>query len=99
GTPGFCLTYVSRNTVEDRNVGVGFKLARVDCGCRCFCPQLERDVVGNEVSFARIFEKCFTDSSPRVDRTKYVGAGAIVEPWKGAERFTLSAFAAARRAK
>src|SRR5205807_5689748 len=98
-THDFRLVYVSRNSVEDQNVDVGFKFVRVDCGIDCFFPKLDRDVVGNEVSFARIFEKCFTDSRPRVDRTKYVAAGAMVEPWNGAERFTLSAFAAARRAK
>src|SRR5262249_29259936 len=47
----------------------------------------------------RVFEECLADLCPRVDGAEYVATGAMIVTRDRAERFALSALAAARRAE
>src|SRR2546423_5197366 len=93
------LRHISGNPVEHEDVDVGFEFVGVDCGNDRFLPKLNRDVVRNELPFAGIFEKSFAYFAASVDRAKHVTARAMKVARDGAERFALSAFAAAGRAE
>ena len=93
------LVHVPWNAVEHERVDVGFEFVRVDRGVDRLFPELDRDVVRNELAFARVFEKRLADLGARVDRAENVAAGAMIEARDRAERFALGAFAAARGAE
>lgn len=93
------LADISRNAVEHERVDVGFKFVRVDRGVDGRFPKLDRDVVGHELTFARIFQKRFADFRARVDGAKYVATSAMIITWDRAKRFALRAFTAAGRTK
>lgn len=93
------LADISRNTIEDENIDVGFELVRVDCGVDRFFPKLHRDVIGDELTLARIFEKCLTHFGARIDGTEDVSAGAMEKAGNCSKSLTLRAFAAPGRTK
>ncbi|MEY2530240.1 MAG: hypothetical protein QOI96_325 [Verrucomicrobiota bacterium] len=88
---------VSWNAIEYERVDVWFELVRIHRGGDRLLPKLNRNLIGHELAFAGKFEKRTTHFRPRVDGAKDVSAGAMIIARDGTERFTLSAFAAARR--
>jgi len=62
-------------------------------------PKLDRDVVRNELTFARIFQERFPDFRAGVDGTKHVAARAMKKSRDRSEGLTLGPFAAAGRTK
>src|SRR5262249_34460715 len=93
------LLYVPRNPFEHENVDIRFKLVRVHRRGDRFLPKFDRDVVRDELAFARIFEERFPERCAGVDRPEDVAAGAMKEARNAAERFALSAFPAPWRAE
>jgi hypothetical protein len=93
------LAYVPRYAVEHKNIDIGFEFVGVDSGVNCFLPKFDRYVVGDELASARVFQKGLTDFGARVDGAKDVAARAMEKTRDRAERFSLRAFAAPRRAK
>ena len=93
------LADIARNAVEHENVDIGFKFVCIDRGIDPRLPELDRDFIGHEFAFARVFEKSAADLGARIDRAKDIAAGAMKEARDGAERAALSAFAAAGRAE
>src|SRR5207244_11254901 len=95
----FGLIHISRNPVEHENVDVRLELVGVDRGIDRFFPKFDRNVVRNELAFAGVFEKRFTDFAAGVDGAKHVSAWAMKKSRDRAKRLALSPFAAPRRAK
>ena len=80
-------------------VDVRLELVRVYRRIDRLSPKLHRDVIRDELAFARIFKKGFADFCARVDGAEYIAASAMIVTRDRAERLALGAFAAARRAK
>ena len=93
------LTDVARNAIEDEHIDIGLELVRIDRGIDAGLPKLHRDVIGDELAPAGIFEKRTPKSGARVDRAKNVAASAMKEARDRAKRATLGALASAGRAK
>src|SRR5207247_11211228 len=93
------LTHVSGNPVQYQRVDVRLELVRVYGRIDRLPPKLHCDIVRNELAFARILKKGFTDLCARVDGAEYVATSAMIVTRDRAERFALRPFAAARRAE
>ena len=93
------LTDVARNAIKDEHIDVGLELVGIDRGIYPGLPKLYRDVIGDELAPAGIFEEGTPNSGARVDRAKNVAASAMKKAWNRAKRTTLGALASARRAK
>src|ERR1043166_7202813 len=93
------LAHIPRDSVQHENVDIRFKLVGFDCCVDRHLPKFDRNVVRNELAFARVFQKCLAKRCAGIDRTKYVATRAMKIARNGSERFPLSAFAAARCAE
>ena len=61
------LIDVSGDSIKHENIDVGFEFVRIDGSSDCFFPKFDRDLVGYELAFARIFEKGFADFCACID--------------------------------
>ena len=95
----FRLADVPGNAVEDERVNVRFKLMRVHRRLDRLPPELDRNLIRHELTFARVFQEGFADFCARIDRAENIAAGAMIKARDRAERFPLGAFAAARGAE
>src|SRR5205807_4428062 len=93
------LVHISRNAVEHENVDIRLEFVAIDGGVDRFFPEFDRDVVRNELTFARIFQKRLPDFGARIYGPKDVAARAMIEARDRSERLALGPFAAAGRAK
>src|SRR4249920_1548661 len=93
------LTHVSWNSVQYERVDVRLELVPVHGRINGLPPQLHRDIVRNELAFARILKEGFAYFCARVDGAEYVATSAMIVTRDRAEGFALRAFATARRAK
>ena len=93
------LTHVSGNPVQYERVDVRLELVRFYGRIDRLPPQLHRDIVRNELAFARIFKEGFAYFCARVDGAEYVATSTMIVTRDRAEGLALRAFAAARRAK
>src|ERR1043165_9194225 len=95
----FRLADVPRNAVEYEDVDVRLEFVRFHGRIDGRLPELNGDVVRNELASAGIFEKRLTDPGARVHRAKNIAARTMKKARNTAEGAALCSFAAAGRAK
>src|SRR5438105_14924606 len=93
------LAQVSRDAVKDEDVDVRFEFMCVHCGMDRLFPKFDRDVVWDELAFARIFEERFANFRARINGAEHIATRAMKKTRDGAEGFALCAFATAGRAE
>jgi hypothetical protein len=62
-----CLVHISWNPIEHERIDIGFEFVGLDRGIDRFFPKLDRDFIGDELAFARVFEKSLADLGAGVD--------------------------------
>jgi len=93
------LADIPRNTVEHEGIDIWLELVRLHRGIDRRSPELDRDLIGHELTLAGVFKEGFANLRAGVDGAKYIAAGAMIKARDCAQRFALRPFAAARRAK
>src|SRR5436190_12516577 len=93
------LADIPRNAVEDQDIDVRFEDVAVHRRVDLRFPKFHRDLVRDELAFARIIEKRPADFRAGIDRPKHISAGAVKKAGDASEGAALGALAAAGRAE
>src|SRR5262249_14197343 len=93
------LTDIPGNTIEHENIDIGFEFVGFDRGVDPCLPQLDRDIVGNKLAFAREFKEGATDFGPGIEGPKDVTTSAMKKARDRTDGAALGSLAAARGAE
>ena len=93
GGEDFGLVGITGDAVEHEELDVGLETSRLNHGIDLRRPEVDGQVIGNELPLAAILEKSLAELGTDVDCPKDVAAGAVKETGDGAEDFALGALA------
>jgi hypothetical protein len=99
GGEDFGLRAVTGESIEDEEMAVGVKGAGLGFGEEIIAPEADGEFVGDEFTFAGVFEEGVTEFGFGAESAEDVAAGAVVIARDGAEDFALGTFAGARGAE
>jgi hypothetical protein len=93
------LVDVAGNAIENEEIDVGFEASGLHHAIDLIGPKADRNIVRNQLAFARILQKSLAEIGADIDGAKNIAAGAMKKAGDGAENFTLGSFARTRSTK
>src|ERR1043166_741733 len=92
------LSDICWDPVQHQRVNVRLELVRFYRRIDRLSPKLHRNIVWDELAFARILKESFAEFCAGVDGAEHIATSAVIVTRDRAERLALGALAAARRA-